>query len=349
MKYTKLSHTDIEVSKLCLGTMNWGQQNTEEEAHVQLDMAMEAGINFIDTAEMYPIPPTKEKQGNTEKILGSWLKKRGKRNDLIITSKVSSRNQAALMGTRNASQGLSEKNIQEAIDGSLSRLGVDYIDLYQVHTPDRKTNNFGVRGYAVHRPEEDHVPIAETLSALAGLVKSGKVRHIGVSNETPWGLSEYLRVAREENMPKIITVQNQYSLINRTYEIGMSEFSFREGIGLLAYSPLSKGVLSGKYLGGARPEGTRFALFLRDIERYNPDHAQGAIQAYIDLAKKYDLDPSVMALAFVNSRPFVNANIIGARTPEQFKADVGSIDVELPAELLAEIDHLYTVMPDVTA
>ena len=346
MKFRNIPHTDIEVSAICLGSMNWGQQNTEADAHEQLDYAMTQGINFIATAEMYPVPPTKEKQGLTESYIGSWLKKRKNRNNLIIASKVTG--PSTLVRTRDNASRLDRAGIRSAIDGTLERLGTDHVDLYQVHWPQRQANFFGTRGF--EGPiQKDEVPIEETLEALAAVVQAGKARHIGVSNETAWGVHEYLRLAQEKNLPRIVTIQNQYSLTNRTYEIGLSELTLREGVGLLVYSPLSKGVLTGKYLGGARPTGARFTLFERDSGRYNPPHAQEAIRRYVEFAKVNALDPSQMALAFINDRPFVTANIIGATSLEQLKAAVASTDLTLPSEVLEGIATIYREIPDPTS
>ncbi|MCE9541397.1 aldo/keto reductase [Candidatus Kaiserbacteria bacterium] len=346
MKFAKIPSTDIEVSKICIGTMNWGQQNNEAEAHEQLDAAISLGVNFIDTAEVYPVPPVREKQGITEEYVGAWLKKQGNRKDLIIASKVSGIFQSAFIGRREAAdKGLTRENILKAVDGTLERLGVDYVDLYQVHVPDRKTNNFNVRG--VESLAEETVPsIEETLGALGELVKNGKVRYVGVSNESPWGLNEYLRLSREKGLPRVVTIQNQYSLTNRTFEIGLSEIALRENIGLLPYSPLSHGVLSGKYLGGATPPVARFTIYERNKERYNAPHIQPAITAYVNLAEKYGLNPSQMALAFVNDRAFTTSTIIGTTSVEQVKTDVASADITLSPEILAEIKEIYTTMPD---
>ncbi|HTR19104.1 MAG TPA: NADP(H)-dependent aldo-keto reductase [Candidatus Paceibacterota bacterium] len=345
MEYRKIPQTDIEVSKICLGSMNWGQQNTEADAHEQLDYATSHGINFIDTAEVYPIPPDPEKQGTTERYIGTWLAKRGKRDDLIIASKVAGIFQSSNIRTRDASKGLTRENILKAIDGTLQRLQTDYIDLYQVHVPDRTSNFFGRRGF--EELKRENVPsIEETLDGLAEVVKSGKARHIGVSNETPWGVMEYVRIAPEKSLPRIVTIQNQYDLTNRTFEIGLSEISLREGVGLLAYSPLGGGALSGKYLGGANPPGARHTLYTRNRDRYNGPHVQQGIQAYVDLAKKHGLDPAQMALAFVNDRAFVTSNIIGCTSMEQLKTDIASADMKLSREVLADIADLYKRMPD---
>lgn len=348
MKMNKLPGTDVSVSVICAGTMNWGTFNTRPEAHEQLDYAVSRGVNFIDTAEMYPIPPSREKQGLTETYVGAWLSARGPRNDLVIASKVSSRNQAGMMATRDASEGLTKKNIAEAIDGTLTRLQTDFVDVYQVHVPDRKANYFGVRGY--EEPMDDGgASIEETLEGLAAIIKVGKVRYIGISNETAWGLAEYLRLSRDKNLPRVTTIQNQYSLINRMFEIGLSEICLKENVGLLPYSPLSKGVLTGKYLGGVIPENSRFGYALRDIDRYNPAHAQSAIQKYADLARANGMEPAELALAWVNSRSFVTSNIIGTRSMEQIKTDIGSANITLSPDILEEIQKIYTEHPDPTA
>ncbi len=332
---------------ICLGTMNWGQQNTEADAHRQLDYAIEErGLNFIDTAEIYPVPPETEKQGRTETYIGNWLKKRGKRDDLIIATKVAVSRQ---IGTRDTGPvpRYDRKSIREAIEGSLSRLQTDYVDLYQVHYPERNTNFFGVRGY-VHDDEDSSTPIAETLDALSELVKEGKVRYIGVSNETPWGVMEYLRSAQEKSLPKIVSIQNQYSLLNRTFEIGLAEIAIKEKIGLLAYSPLNMGVLTGKYLNGAKPPGARFTIFERNKERYSPPRAQEAIKQYVQLAKDNGLKPEHLALAYIISRDFVTSAIIGATSLEQLKDDIDSADVELSENLLKEIEAIHQEYPDIT-
>jgi len=346
MERRNIPHTDIEVSKICLGSMNWGQQNSEADAHEQLDYATANGVNFIDTSEAYPIPPDPEKQGTTERYIGTWLKKSGKRDELITASKVSASN---AIRTRPVPKGERAKydreNILAAIDGTLSRLQTNHLDLYQIHWPERTTNFFGPRGFEA-LTDEQTTPIEETLEVLGEVVKSGKVRYVGVSNETPWGVNEYLRIAREKNLPRIVTIQNQYDLTNRTFEIGLSEICLREGIGLLPYSPLGGGVLSGKYLGGAKPPKARHTLYDRNRERYNGAHVQEGIQAYVDLAKKHGLDPAQMALAFVNDRSFVTSNIIGCTSMEQLKTDIASADIKLSEEVLTEIADIYKRLPD---
>jgi len=347
MDHRKLPGTNIEVTSICLGTMNWGQQNTEAQAHEQLDYAIEHGINFIDTAEIYPIPPDKTKQGTTEGYLGSWLKKTGKRKDLIIASKVAGMMQKGSMGTREGGT-LTRDSIRAAVDGSLKRLGTDYLDLYQVHGPDRITNVWGRYGVEDVDTSQDGAPIEETLSALTELVKEGKVRAIGVSNESPWGLMQYLNLAREKGLTKISTIQNQYSLLSRKFEIGLSEMCLRENIGLLPYSALSMGSLTGKYLGGARPAGSRLALTDRNAH-YNPPQSQAAIQRYVDLAKKYSLDPAAMAIAFATSRPFTTSTIIGATSVEQLAVDIEGGNITLPEELLKEIADVHREYPNTHA
>jgi aryl-alcohol dehydrogenase-like predicted oxidoreductase len=344
MKFKKLGKTDLEVSLICLGSMNWGEQNTEQDAHQQLDYAIGEDINFIDTAEIYPIPPNNKSQGRTETYIGTWLKKRGKRDDLIIASKVTGR--SPLNYVRDGEPlSFDRKNITAAIEGSLKRLQTDYIDLYQLHWPDRKTNFFGQRDY-VHDAKDKPVPIEETLEVLADFVKQGKIRYIGLSNETAWGVMEFVRLNREKGLPFVQSIQNPYSLIMREYENALAEISMREKVGLMAYSPLSMGVLTGKYLGGKIPKGSRFDYGKRNQDRYNPPQAQKAIQAYYDLAVKHDLDPAQMAIAFVNSRQFVTSNIIGARTMEQLKTDIDSINLKLSDEVMSEIEEIHKVMPN---
>lgn len=344
MEYRTITNTDLKVSKICLGTMNWGTFNTEVEAHEQLDYALSRGVNFIDTAEMYPVPPEPRLQGTTETWIGNWIGKRGKRDDFYLASKVSGRGRE--MGTRPGPSKLSREQILTAIDGSLTRLKTDYLDLYQVHFPDRATNIWGKRGFEAIEDAADVVLIEETLDALNELVVAGKVRHIGVSNETPWGVSEYVRLAREKGWARIVTIQNQYSLLNRTYEVGLSEFALREGVELLAYSPLSKSVLSGKYIGGVIPPDSRFAYSMRDFDRYNPDNAQPAIEAYCTLAKEQGMTPATLALAFVNSRSFLAANIIGAKTMSQLEEDINSIEVQLSNDVFEAVANIYKTMPD---
>lgn len=340
----KLGNTDIEVPAICIGTMVWGQQTPEDEAHDQLSYGVdERGLNFIDTAELYPIPPVPEKQGRTETYIGNWLKKRGKREDLIIASKVCT---SDTISQRESTYKYDKQNIRAAVEKSLERLQTDYIDLYQIHWPERKTNFFGKREYEKAYDDSATTPILDTLVALDELVKEGKIRHIGVSNETPWGVMEYLRLAREEGLPRIVSIQNQYSIVNRHFEIGLSEMAIKEKVGLLPYSVLSGGVLTGKYLGGAQPEGCRFTLFERNKERYNAEQYQEVIAAYVELAKKHGLDPAQMAIAFTTSRDFTTSTIIGSRTLEQMKVCIDGGAMMLSEDVLADIQSLHEKYPN---
>ena len=337
MQTRKLGKTDIDVTLICLGTMTWGEQNTEQEAFEQLDYAVAEGINFIDAAEMYPVPPRAETQGLTETYLGNWLARRGRRDDLVIASKVAGPGNG-LAYLRNGPR-LTRDHVVEACDASLKRLQTDYIDLYQVHWPDRSTNFFGKLGYE-HNPEENFTPIEETLEALDGLVKAGKVRHIGLSNETPWGTMEYLRLAQENDWPRVASIQHPYNLLNRSFEVGMAEIAHREQAGLLAYSPLAFGMLSGKYLGGKWPEKARMTLYER-FSRYTSDRGMEATRAYVELAKEHGLSPVQMALAYVNSRSFVTSNIIGATSMAQLRENIGSARVTLSPELQEAIETIH--------
>ncbi|ARD23645.1 NADP(H)-dependent aldo-keto reductase [Shewanella japonica] len=337
MEYQRIPHTSLDVSKICLGTMTWGEQNSQQDAFEQLDYALSRGINFIDTAEMYPVPPKAESQGETERIIGQYLSQRGNRDNLVIATKVSAAGVKSDFIRPNMA--LDWVNIHQAVDASLERLQVDTIDLYQVHWPDRNCNYFGELLYN-HDEEEHQTPILETLEALAEVVRQGKVRYIGVSNETPWGLMQYLRLAEKHDLPRIVSVQNPYNLLNRSFEVGMSEISHREELPLLAYSPLAFGALTGKYENNQWPEKARLTLFKR-FARYNATPmALEATQAYIELAREFNLSPTKMSLAFVNSRRFVASNIIGATTLDQLKENIDSLDVTLSPELLARIDEL---------
>lgn len=337
MKTRRLGRTDIEVSEICLGTMTWGEQNAEAEAAEQLDLAIAEGINFIDAAEMYPVPPRPETQGLTETYLGNWLAKRGKRDDLVIASKVAGPGNG-LTYLRNGPS-LTRAHIRKACEDSLQRLQTDYLDLYQVHWPSRNANFFGKLGYQ-HQPDEQSTPIEETLEALHELVQEGKIRQIGISNETPWGTAEYLRLSRERHWPRVASIQNPYNLLNRTFEVGMAEIACREQVGLLAYSPLAFGVLSGKYLGGQRPQGARLSLYTR-FTRYTSPQGERATQAYVDLAKQHGLSPAQMALAYVTGRDFVTSNIIGATTVKQLKENIRSASLTLDEPVVAEIEALH--------
>ncbi|APX91713.1 NADP(H)-dependent aldo-keto reductase [Halomonas sp. 1513] len=340
MQIRPLGDTGIDVSRLCLGTMTFGEQNSEAEAHEQLDRAVAFGINFIDTAEMYPVPPKADTQGRTEAYIGSWLKRRGARDDVIIATK------AAGPGLEHIRGGprMSHAHIHKAVDASLARLQTDYIDLYQLHWPDRSTNYFGRLGYE-HDEDEDAIPLEETLAALKELVDAGKVRAIGLSNETPWGVMRCLRLAETIGVPRVASVQNPYNLLNRSFEVGLAEIAHREGVGLLAYSPLGFGVLSGKYLDGARPPKGRLTLFER-FKRYTSEVAEDATRAYVHIAREHGLDPAQMALAYVNSRPFLTSNIIGATNMEQLEANLASESLRLDQEVIEAIEAVHRRLPN---
>jgi len=343
MNYHQLGRTGLQVSRLCLGTMTWGEQNTEAEAHAQLDTALDAGINFIDSAEMYPVPPRAETYGLTERYIGNWLKQRGRRDRIILATKVMSRSDD-LNYVRGGNNRLNRDHIEAALTSSLERLQTDYIDLYQCHWPDRRSNYFGRLGYR-HDNQDEPVPIEETLRVLADLVAAGKIRFIGLSNETPWGVMEFLRLAEKYQLPRVVSIQNPYSLLNRSFEVGLAEIAHREGVGLLAYSPLGFGTLSGKYLNGQQPEAARLTLFER-FSRYNNEQAQRAVRAYVELAHDHSLDPAQMALAYVNSRPFLTSNIIGATSITQLQSNIASIDINLTDEVISEIETIHRRIPN---
>ena len=339
MKYKKLPNTDLEVSLICLGTMTYGEQNDEKDAHEQLDYSICNGINFIDTAEMYAIPPREETQGTTEEIIGTWLSKRKDRDKIILATKVAGPGMEYL---RNGSR-LSKKHILQAVDDSLKRLQTDYIDLYQVHWPERKSNFFGRLGYEYSN--EMGVSLEETLEAMSSLVKSGKVRHIGISNETPWGTNRYLQHAKDAKLEKIITIQNPYSLLNRIYEVGLAEISQHENIGLLAYSPLGFGQLTGKYINKTE-ENTRLGLYGDWFTRYSNENCLNAVKEYSRIADRHNISLTNLALAFVNTRPFVTSNIIGATTMEQLKENIESINIDLSEEILEEVNEVHSSQPN---
>lgn len=344
MQYRPLGTTGLDVSLICLGTMTWGEQNSEAEAHAQLDRATELGINFIDAAEMYPVPPKPETFGRTEACIGTWLKKRPEmRKKIIIASKVTGANNA-MPHVRDGKGRLDRANIVAALDGSLKRLQTDYIDLYQTHSPDRFVNAFGRLGY-VHTPEKDGAALEETLGVFADMVKAGKIRHLGVSNETPWGIAKHLELHAAGKAPRVQSIQNPYSLLNRTYEVGLAEMSIRERCGLLAYSPLGMGVLTGKYLNGSRPADARLSLFER-FKRYSTAGAEPAAAAYVQIAREAGLDPAQMALAFINTRPFLTSTIIGATSLAQLEKNIASLNVSLPADVLTAIERVHASNPN---
>lgn len=344
MEYRLLGHTGMRVSAICLGTMNMGEQNTESEGHQQLDYALDQGVNFIDTAELYAVPPRPETQGRSEEIVGSWLASRGNRDKVILASKVTGRSRR-MDWIREGGRlpELSREQIFEAVEGSLRRLRTDYIDLYQTHWPDRQMRLFSGQDY--EHLGGDAIPIEESLSALGELVKSGKVRAVGISNETPWGTMRYLMGSEAYGLPRIASIQNAYNLLNRIFEIGLSEISYREDVGLLAYSPLGQGYLTGKYEGGTLPKGSRKQLYNR-LQRYETPRAPAAITAYLNLAREHGLDPGQMALQFVTTRPFVTSNIIGATTMEQLRTDIASTEVRWTDELEQAVNDIHLDNPN---
>ncbi|WP_298285266.1 aldo/keto reductase [uncultured Lutibacter sp.] len=342
MKYTYIPNTDIKVSKICLGTMTFGQQNTEEEAHEQLNFAKEKGVNFIDTAEMYSIPGRKETQGSTERYIGSWLKDQ-QRDDLVIATKITGPNEYFKFIREDL--GFSKKVLTEALNNSLSRLQTNYVDIYQLHWPERNTNFFGKRNYVHDANEKWEDNFKEVIETLDGFVKEGKIRHYGVSNETSWGVMRHLSESTTHNLTRCKTIQNAYSLINRLFEINLAEVSIREKVGLLAYSPLAFGVLSGKYLHGNLPENSRLKLFPQ-YSRYSSKQSYFLTEKYMELAKELNLSLVQLALAFVNQQEFVTANIIGATTLNQLKENISSIEVKLSSEILNKIDQIQELQPN---
>ncbi len=342
MQRRTLGRTDLSVSVIALGTMTWGEQNTQDEAFEQIRLAKDAGVNFLDTAEMYPVPPNGETYGSTERIIGEYLRRFGDRGDWVLASKVAGPGRMAHI--RDGNPRLDRTNIVKALDASLERLHTDYLDLYQLHWPDRKTNFFGQLGFT-HDPDDQFVAIEDTLEVLDELVRAGKIRHIGLSNETPWGTMRFLELAQSRGWPRAVSIQNPYNLLNRSFEVGLAEIAVREDIGLLAYSPLAFGVLSGKYLDGARPAKGRLTLFER-FQRYTNPQAERAARQYVALARERGLDPAQMALAFVTSRPFVTSNIIGATTLEQLRANLASVELQMDDELLAALEGIHVQQPN---
>ncbi len=342
MEKRQLGNSGIAVSAIALGTMTWGEQNSESEAFEQIQVAREAGVNFIDTAEMYPVPPIAKTYGETERIIGNYFARHGGRQDWVLASKVAGPHRIDHIRGGNAR--LDRANITAALEDSLKRLQTDYLDLYQLHWPDRQTNFFGQLGY-VHDAADEAIAIEDTLEVLEDLVKAGKIRHIGLSNETPWGVARFLHLAETRGWPRAVSIQNPYSLLNRSYEVGLAEISIRENVGLLAYSPLAFGVLSGKYLNGAQPAKGRLTLFDR-FQRYNNPQVERATAAYVALAREHGVDPAQLALAYVTSRPFLTSNIIGATTLEQLHSNLASVEVKLTEELLQGIEAIHVQQPN---
>lgn len=345
MDYRRLGRSDIEISAVCLGTMTWGEQNSEAEAFEQLDHARAAGITFIDTAEMYPVAPRAETYGRTEEIIGNWLAARGGRDKTIVATKVVGPG-SRFSHVRDGKPRLNRTHITAALDASLQRLRTDYVDLYQLHWPDRGGRSFGTLGYQhdpeTHKTPARETPIEETLGVLDDLVRAGKVRTIGLSNETPWGAMRYLALAEAGQGPRIVSIQNPYSFLNRSFETRLAEVALRESCGLLAYAPLGAGTLTGKYLGGQHPAGARLTLW-PDNRRYQGPRAEAAVAAYVGLARESGLDPAQMALAFVLSRPFLTAAIIGATTVDQLRSNIAAAKVSLPKDVVEGIEKIHGV------
>ena len=342
MKFKKLGNTDLDVSLICLGTMTWGTQNTEKDAFEQMDYSVGQGVNFFDTAEIYSVPPTSDSYGKTEVMIGNWFEKRKNRDKIILASKVAGPGCDWIRGGGN---NFDEKKIGEAIDGSLKRLKTDYIDLYQLHWPERSTNFFGRRDYSYNNKEGEWNSFENILDALGKYIKSGKIRYIGMSNETPYGLSRYLEISKNKGAPRMMSVQNPYNLVNRTYEIGMSEISIRQKCGLLVYYPLAAGALSGKYRNGEMPKNSRMALF-KGWERHLNPLAMRAYDEYYKLAKDFNLTMVQLAQSFVNSRPFVTSNIIGATTMEQLKENIDSVNIDFTDEMMERVDKIHNENPN---
>lgn len=341
MKYTTLPHTDIKISKLCLGTMTWGNQNTQSEGFEQMDYALDQGINFFDTAELYPVPAEEKTYAETERIIGNWFEKTGNRDKVVLASKIAGPGDYTAHIRTN---GFSPDALKDAVNQSLKRLKTDYIDLYQLHWPERTTNTFGTRDYQ-HKEEAWKDNFNQILQTLDEIIKSGKVRHIGISNEKAWGTMRYLEESKAHRLPRMITIQNAYSLLNRVFEGDMAEIAQREQIGLLAYSPMAFGVLSGKYITGTAGTNARLKLFPR-FSRYSSENATEATERYLKIAKEYQLNPAQMALAFVTGRPFITSNIIGATTMDQLKENIESINITLNKDVMEAIENVHKDIPN---
>ena len=347
MRYRKLGNTNIDVSVICLGTMTFGEQNSEKDGFEQMDYAIDRGVNFIDTAEMYAVPTRAETYGKTEEIVGNWIKSKKNRNKVILATKIASKS-SGLSWVREGGKKLSfnKKNVNAAIEASLKRLKTDYVDLYQLHWPERNVPKFGVMDFEYDPNDNEWTAIEEVLENLKQLIDQGKVRYIGVSNETPWGVMKFMQVAKEKNLPIMVSIQNVYNLVNRVFDIANSEVSLRENCGLLAYSPLAGGRLSGKYLNDQNPKNSRYTLFASIFERHRTPRGEVAISKYVNLANKYNIAPSTFANAFVNDRPFVTSNIIGATTMDQLKENIDSIDIKFSDEILREIEVIHLADPN---
>ena len=342
MNFRKLGNTNIEVSTICLGTMTWGEQNTENEAFKQMDYAIDQGINFFDTAELYAVPPKKETYGKTEEIIGNWFNLKKNRNKVILATKIAG---PGLNWIRGGGNQFDKKNLTIAVEKSLKRLQTDYIDLYQLHWPERNTNFFGQQGYEHDSNEKNWIAFEEILETLKKFVDAGKIRYVGLSNETAWGLAKCLELSKLKNLPKMMAVQNPYNLLNRTYEVGLAEISVREQSGLLAYSPLAFGYLTGKYRNNNMPKGSRIDLF-KDFTRYNNENSIKAIEEYYKISQKFNLDFAQMSIKFCEIQPFVTSVIIGATTMQQLKTNVESVNVKLNNEIINEINEVQKIYPN---
>ncbi|SFD88200.1 aryl-alcohol dehydrogenase (NADP+) [Thiohalospira halophila DSM 15071] len=343
MRYNRLGTSDLEVSEIGLGTMTFGDQNSEAEAHEQLDYALERGINLVDTAELYPVPPKAETHTRTEQYIGNWLAAEPARRDrIILATKVTGRSRVLpwMRGDQGELPRVDRSNIERAIEGSLRRLRTDHVDLYQIHWPERNVPKFGEPRFDPHR-EWEATPIREQLEVLKGLVDAGKVRYIGLSNETPWGVAEFTRLADEHGLPRVVSIQNAYNLINRSFEHGLDEVAWRQGVPLLAYSPLAFGHLTGKYLDGGAPAGARLTVYPEFGNRYAKPGVPEACREYVELAREAGLDPAQMALAFVRQQFFTASTLVGATSMEQLKADIDSVDITLSDDLLTRIDAIH--------
>ena len=341
MNYKKLGNTELDVSTICLGTMTWGEQNTQEEAFEQMDFALSNGVNFWDTAELYAVPPRKETYGDTEEIIGNWFEKTKKRKEVILATKVGGPGRDYL---RNGENSFTGPNLESALNNSLKRLKTDYIDLYQLHWPERNVNNFGRLGY-VHK-ENDWNQFEDVLSELDKFIKTGKIRYVGLSNETPWGALNYLQLSKDKNLPRMMSIQNPYSLLNRSYEVGLAEVSIREKIGCLAYSPLASGYLTGKYRNKNFPKGSRMERDFDFWTRYRKPNTENAVEFYFDISEKYNLDMSQMSIKFCEIQEFMTSVIIGATTMEQLKTNIESVNVELSNDVIEEINKVQTIYPN---
>ena len=343
MNFKKLGNTDLKVSTICLGTMTWGEQNTEKEAFQQMDYSLDCGINFFDAAEIYPSPCRKETYGDTERIIGNWFNEKKNRTKVILASKIAG---PGLSWIRNGDQNFTEQKIKKALENSLQRLQTDYIDLYQLHWPERKTNFFGRLNYNHKEEDGDWNDFEKVLIALEKFIKQGKIRYVGLSNETPWGLSKFLEISQTKKLPRMMSVQNPYSLLCRTYEIGLSEISIREKSGLLAYSPLAGGFLTGKYRNNNLPENSRQKLFAEYYTRYSKPNALPIIEEYYNIAKKFGLDFAQMSIKFCEIQKFLTSVIIGATSMEQLKIDIESVNVNLSEEIIKKINDVQIKYPN---